>query len=229
MDNLQKTQEFFNKWSGYHHLINGLDTFRFMAEALQGEIHGKVLDIGNGGVFNYDVECADELVVVDLAEELVRKQDWPPHMTFKWGDATALPVEGNLFDTCLLQHLIHHLAEANFAITRRRVQVSIQETFRVLKPGGKLVILESCLPKLWEVAERMVFPAFRLFLERIHHPMVFQWNWNTLARFVRGAGFIDVGLTRVRLGRWGIQLGRRWPTALSPTRAYKIVAYKPQH
>lgn len=227
MDNIKKTEDFFNRWKEYHQIVAELDSYKFIAVVLQDEIRGHVLDVGNGGVFNYDVSKADKIVVVDIAEELVNRKDGPPNVTFKWGDATKLPIESGTFDTVLLQLLLHHLAENNIATTRARTCAAIGEAYRVLKPGGRLVILESCLPKPVEIAEKILFPVFRMFVKAINHPIVFQWNWNSLAGFTRAAGFSQVELTRVSLGRWVIQLGHKWPTALTPIRIYKIVAHKP--
>ena len=123
--------------------------------------------------------------------------------------------------------LLHHLAEKSFAVTRERTQKAIREAYRALKPGGKLVLMESCLPAAWEWAERLLFPLFRFVVGRMGHPIVFQWNWNRLAAFAREAGFERVDVTRVPRGKWIIQLGHRWPTALTPVRMCKIVAHKP--
>jgi ubiquinone/menaquinone biosynthesis C-methylase UbiE len=227
MRNVRATQEFFNKWFDYHKLVGELDTYRYTAEALRDELHGRVVDVGSGGVLNYDVAQLEQVVIVDIAEELSRKKNWPPNVLFKWGDAVDLPLESNQFDAVLLQLILHHLAEDSFAVTCERNQRAIEEAARVLKPGGRLVIIESCLPKLWERAEQLLFPTFRFFLRCIHHPLVFQWNWNTLAEFTREAGFTEVQLTRIPQGRWVIQLGRKWPTALTPIQLYKLVATKP--
>jgi SAM-dependent methyltransferase len=227
LDNSRKNQEFFNQWDDYHSLVEELDTYKRTAAALQGEVRGRVLDVGNGGVFNYDTSVADSVVAVDIAEELVQKQDWAPNVSFRWGDATRLPVQDNEFDTCVLQLLIHHLAEKDYAETERRTRACIAESYRALAPGGRLVILESCLPKPVEVVERLTLPLFRRFLDRIDHPIVFQWHWRSLARFVRAAGFEQVELIEVPLGKLVIQLGRKWPTALTPIRVYKIIGHKP--
>jgi SAM-dependent methyltransferase len=226
--NVRSTQDFFNKWTEYHKLVGELDTYVFTADALRGELGGRVVDIGGGGVFNYDVARLEQVVVVDIAEELACHTDWPPNVLFKWGDAVDLPLESGQFDTVLLQLILHHLAEDSFAATRDRNHRAIAAAARVLKPGGRLVIIESCLPKIWEQAERLLFPAFRFFLRRINHPLVFQWNWNTLAGFTREAGFEDLRLTRVPQGRWVIQLRHKWPTALTPIQLYKLVATKPR-
>ena len=207
-------------------MVESIDSYRLISRALNEEISGDVLDVGNGGVFNYDVGQATRIVVVDIASELSQRTDWPPNAEFRWGGATELPVEDGSFDTCLLQLIVHHLAETSYSVTRRRSRAAIQEAFRAVRPGGKVVVLESCLPAAWEQAERCLFPAFRFVLQRINHPLVFQWSAASLVAFMQQTGLERVRNQNVPLGRWVIQLGVKWPTALTPVRVHKIVGYK---
>lgn len=227
MENRDKTQSFFNEWDEYHKLIADLDSYRYPALALRGEIRGRMLDIGNGGIFNYDTTQASEIVVVDVAKDLMNGKNWPANATFTWGDAVHLPVEPDTFDTALLQFLMHHLAEHSYAETRQRTRTAVEQAFRALKPGGRLLIVESCLPLFWEKVQEFGYPMIAWIMHRLKHPLVFQWNWNTLAGFAREAGFVNVELTRISLGRWVIQLGRKWPRFLTPIQLYKITAQKP--
>lgn len=227
MSNIQRTQQFFDKWADYGCLVSGLDTYKLIAEALRGEIQGRVLDVGNGGVFNYDVASAKEIVAVDIATKPAATGDFPVPVEFRWGDAVKLPVESDSFDTVIIQSVIHHLAESTYSLSRERAAKAIAEAFRALKPGGRLVIMEPCLPVFCERIERFSYPVFKWLLQRIGHPYVFQWNSNTIAQFAREAGFQQVQATRIPLGKWVIHLGCQWPAALTVVRAYKFIAVKP--
>jgi ubiquinone/menaquinone biosynthesis C-methylase UbiE len=101
--------------------------------AYLGERPGKILEVccGQGGTAAYLTESAD-FTGVELSSEAVKfaKQHWP-HFTFIEGDASRLDFADNLFDTIIAKEAIEHLIDAEKALS---------EWFRVLKPGGKLVL-----------------------------------------------------------------------------------------
>jgi len=223
----EKTKQYFSEWDNYSQLVDSIDTYRHISQALDGELNGKLLDVGNGGVFNFDISAANEIVALDIAEEIFNGVELPPHVRFQLGDARELPLEENSFDTVSLQMIIHHLADKNYPLTKEQSLKALREAYRVLRPGGRIVVVESCLPKAWEIAERGLYPFFSFFVNQLGHPPVFQWNWDTLGQFLDEVGFREIQPERISLGKWVIQLGVKWPTALTPIRIYKIVAIKP--
>ena len=58
---------------------------------------------------------------------------------FKIGDAENIPYENNQFDCITCAHSFHHYPHKKKAI---------REMFRVLKPNGKLMIIDGCKDRL---------------------------------------------------------------------------------
>jgi SAM-dependent methyltransferase len=218
--------DFFDGWSEYHDMVGSLDTYSNSARALDTELKGRVVDVGSGGVVNYDCSAISELVLVDLSEVTRPGTPLPACARTVLGSAVELPLEEAGYDRVLMQMVVHHLAERDFATTRERVAKALGEAQRVLRPGGRLVILESVMPGVLEYAQRWAFPLTRRVLGWMGHPLVFQWRAETLAKMARQAGFAEVSVTPVPRGRWMIFLGRRMPTILVPVRFAKIVATK---
>lgn len=221
------TASFFDAWRDYQQLVESIDTYGLTTRALAGELRGRVVDVGSGGVVNYSCDEITELVLVDISTEYLNHVALPTGAVSKTGTAVSLPLEDGGYDCLLMQMLVHHLAEGDYSTTRERSQTAFHEAYRVLKPGGKIVVIESVVNRCFELAERVSFPLTRRLLRLIGHPMVLQWTPARLREFAREAGFAEIRSTRIPRGRWMIFLGRRWPTLLVPVNLYKIVAVKP--
>ncbi|MBK8477963.1 MAG: class I SAM-dependent methyltransferase [Opitutaceae bacterium] len=225
--NERHNADYFDSWGGYHALVETIDTYRHTARALEGELHGRTVDVGSGGVINYDCGPITELVLVDIGADQMNQIPLPACATLKIGTAVALPLADAAHDCVLMQMLVHHLAETNFPTTRARVRRAMAEAWRVLRPGGKLVIVESVMSWPLELAQRFGFPLTRRLLHRLKHPLVFQWTGRSLCGFAKAAGFAPIIRTGIPLGKNLIFLGKRRPAMLCPVRLIKIVAIKP--
>jgi len=71
-----------------------------------------------------------------------------PDIQFEEGDAAEMPFQDGYFDSLGITFGIRNLVYANTSATRH-----LSEINRVLRPGGQLVVLESCRPgcPLWKV------------------------------------------------------------------------------
>jgi ubiquinone/menaquinone biosynthesis C-methylase UbiE len=219
--------QFFDKWKDYQQLVESIDTYGLTTRSLAGELRGRVVDVGSGGVVNYSCDDITELVLVDISTDYPNHVALPPSAVLKTGSAVSLPLPDGEYDSLLMQMLVHHLAEADFSTTRARSQTAFREAYRVLKPGGKIVVIESTVHRCFELAEQFSFGLTRRVLGLMGHPMVLQWTSSRLCTFAREAGFTDIRPTRIPRGRWMIFLGHRCPTVLVPVTLYKIVATKP--
>jgi ubiquinone/menaquinone biosynthesis C-methylase UbiE len=227
-DNKDNTKNFFDEWNTYHETIQGIDSWQLYGKAIAKHIKdGVILDIGNGGIFNYDTTKAKHIVALDLSPNIINNAPYTAdNIEYKVGDIIDLKFEDAVYDQAVMDMLIHHLAGNNFAQTKENVLKSFINTYSVLKPGGELIIMESCLPSFFEAAERILFKPFKLFTSLLKHPMVFQWNWYTLEKLLIEAGFKNITLDEVKLGKRIIHLGFKIPTKLSPVKAYLIKAVK---
>ena len=109
------------------------------------------------------------------------------------------------------------------------VRRAIAEAERVLEPGGRLIVAESCVPGWFYPIEKALFrPLTALAKTPLlgGHPAVIQLPFDRLVALV-GERLEVVSAYQVPIGRWTTQFGRRWPTSLTPARAFVVVGRKP--
>jgi SAM-dependent methyltransferase len=108
------------------------------------------------------------------------------------------------------------------------VRLAIAEAERVLRPGGRLIVAESCVPPWFYRVEKVLFrPLVALSRTRLlrGHPPTIQIPFRDLISLV-GERFEVESAYRVPPGRWITQFGYRWPTVLTPARAFVVVGRK---
>jgi SAM-dependent methyltransferase len=227
----EKNTTFFrDRQEDYRGSVNALDTYQNVRAAINVELEGvaRLLDIGNGGTFDYDITLVRELVAVDLFLEDLPDGALPAKVQAKNGSALELPFPDESFDTVLMVMLIHHLIGHSVAESLLNAQRAVAEGLRVLSPGGKLIIVESCVPAWFYRFERMVFaPATKLIGRLLAHPATLQFTPATIASFIEDCG-IKAEVSPIPLGRWVLQYGFRYPSALTPVAPYRFVARKPR-
>jgi demethylmenaquinone methyltransferase/2-methoxy-6-polyprenyl-1,4-benzoquinol methylase len=113
--------------------------------------------------------------------------------------AEAMPLRGDLFDMLSMGFALRHVATLETAFTEYR---------RVLKPGGRLILLEVSRPQaavtrwVMRVYFQRVLPwLIRLATRNPHAPLLMEYYWDTIAECVPHAtilaalqqtGFVDV-------------------------------------
>ena len=143
-----------------------------------------VRDVGSGnGIFAREmVEIVGEsghVCGVDSADAMVNiAQSLCPGGTFLKGEATDLPIEESIYDAVTASQLLCFIPDVDKAIS---------EFFRVLKPGGRLVILDSDWGSLvWNCRNKdLMDQAIAL----LTSPYVDAHTPRTLSRRLTEAGF----------------------------------------
>lgn len=128
LDTQNHVAQFYSKrYSGTGFMYHS----RIVTQMLDGiKPKHKVLDVGCGPGFisqlypNFDIEG------IDISPVMIAKN---PHNA-QVGDAQKLPYKSNTFDRVVCRALLHHLP---------RPELALGEMYRVLKPGGKVAILET--------------------------------------------------------------------------------------
>ena len=226
---VRKNASFFlQELDAYSHGVGTLDTYRFIREAVNESVTGSqsLLDIGNGGVFDYDTSLVGSILAVDLfLEALPENYGCPQNVTLKHGNALALPVSDMSHDAVLMVMLLHHLIGKSVSESIRNIEQAIAEGWRVLAPGGKFVVVESCVPKWFYAFERMVFPITTAILaQTITHPPTLQFPPNQIAAIMARVTGVAPEVQKIRKGKWVLQYGCKWPSALTPVSVWRFIA-----
>jgi SAM-dependent methyltransferase len=220
-----RNEAFFADNAAYTERVASLDTYRFIRERLDAEVAGaqRLLDIGNGGTFDYDPALAGAITAVDLFAEPGAER--PPNVEYVQGDALDLPVEPGGYDTALMVMLFHHLVGASARDLPANVRASLAQAHRALAPGGRLIVVESCVAPWFYAFERVAFGALLALSRRgaIEHPATLQLPPRVIAGLIEER-FGSVEMQRIPVGTLILQFGHRWPTALTPARPWIFTA-----
>lgn len=218
--------EWFNENNHYIKAQAQLESYRHIQKIVEREVRGEgaVLDVGNGGFFNYDTALAEHVTAVDLFLE-----DGPgptPNSTFRKGSFLDLPFADARFDCVLQQNVLHHVTGRSVADNKINMRRCLAEMYRCLKPGGKAVVIESTVGPLFYAFEVVAYrPA--LFLKRGGHPVTFQFTARQILRAAADCGFAIEEFTFVPRGWLLLQFGYRWPSLLTPAKPIKLVLRRP--
>ncbi|WP_084463969.1 ubiquinone/menaquinone biosynthesis methyltransferase [Microtetraspora fusca] len=141
----------FEKIAGYYDRMNFVMTLgrhgqwcREVAARVAPAAGGQLLDLATGtGVIALEAARrypAATVTGVDFSEEMLsRAMAKPGADAVRWqhADAARLPFENESFDGITVGYLLRNVEDLDGVL---------REQYRVLKPGGRIVILETCPP-----------------------------------------------------------------------------------
>lgn len=151
-DNISHRYDFLN-----HFLSMGIDKLwrKKAIKILAKDKPQSILDIATGtGDFAFEAFNGikpQKLVGVDISEGMLSKarikakdRDLDAYISFNYGDSENLQFEDNSFDAAIVAFGVR-----NF----ENLDKGLSEIFRVLKPGGRIVVLEFSKPKTFPVKQ----------------------------------------------------------------------------
>lgn len=205
---------------------------------LDARVAGKaVLDVGNGGIFPYDRTLAASVAVLDISPAMLARV--PSEGVVKIvADARNMDAcADESFDTVIFNLSLHHIAAGTATKTAAGVHQALSEGFRVLRPGGDMIVYEPVIYSALYALERALFRPIRRMLELAGVPMVFLQSRNSLTRHLAsacGLSPMEIVVTAAPVSGWSDPLGGTfpgrilWPVALYPTRFELFRARKPR-
>jgi demethylmenaquinone methyltransferase / 2-methoxy-6-polyprenyl-1,4-benzoquinol methylase len=157
----------FNRIASSYDLLNRLTSFgidviwRKKAIAqLNASEHHKILDVATGTAdvaleIRRQLPTVEHITGLDISSEMlafgrekVAKKGWDKQITLIEGDSEAIPFADNSFDAVTVAFGVR-----NF----ENLALGLQEIHRVLRPGGKLVVLEFSHPTIFPVKQLFNF------------------------------------------------------------------------
>ena len=128
-------------------------SWKALAEALIKVLNYRVvadLGAGEGTLAQLLAQRAEKVIAVDISPKMVAfgqqlaEKNGLANLEFRIGDIEEPPIEDNSLDLAVLSQALHHAA---------RPQRAIDAAFRVLKPGGRLIVLDLLLHTFEEARE----------------------------------------------------------------------------
>ena len=117
-------------------------SWKGLAEALLKVMNYEVvadLGAGEGTLSQLLAQRAKHVIAVDISPKMVEfgtnlaKEHQLPHLEFRLGDIEEVPIATATVDLAILSQALHHAEEPTRALS---------EAFRILRPGGQLLILD---------------------------------------------------------------------------------------
>ena len=220
--------EFFADNEQYKLVQKQLELYRFIALAAAHETeHSRaLLDIGNGGLFEYPITHIPRVVAIDVFVEEDFATRYPQ---VEWRQMSALDMNlDERFDTIIAVNTLHHIVGSTVEGTYTNLDELMKRAARCLDESGKLVIIESTMPQWFVRMYSRVF-AHVLKLWWLKHPPTFQFYFRDIIHAadragleLREAAFIPKTSDFMFLG-WQI---KPW---MAPIRVAKLVFAHPHN
>jgi SAM-dependent methyltransferase len=117
-------------------------SWKALAEALIKVLNYRVvadLGAGEGTLAQLLAQRAEKVIAIDLSPKMVEfgqnlaLQNGLTNLEYRIGDIESPPIEDNSLDLAILSQALHHAEHP---------QRAIDAAFRILKPGGRLIVLD---------------------------------------------------------------------------------------
>ena len=189
----QNVDDTFGDWdpTKFNRDANYQRTIRSFTSAL---INGDVLDVGCGSRIFCDLRRAQSWTGIDISERMLRGIEFVDDIGDKQlfqGDVLDLEFPDHHFDTVTGLFLLHHLGRSSRQQSATRTQRAFSEIFRVLKPGGRFLLVENCRGFLEEPYHCLYSALYPVTRKLFGAELPYFWKTRHYLNFGRAVGFND--------------------------------------
>ncbi len=164
---LLQQQELFSRIAARYDLVNHLMTGwqdkrwrRFAVKTLKLPPSASVLDIGSGAgqiILEIGQKCPDCMcIAADLTLAMMtagQERSFPIQVNWTAADAGYLPFQEGIFDGVISGFLVRNLGD---------IMAGLRSQFRILKPGGRIAVLDTTKPP-----NHFLAPVIRFYMTHI--------------------------------------------------------------
>jgi SAM-dependent methyltransferase len=152
------------------------EIYRLVNQLLEQRASGETLLIGSGPLVHIQTPNVTRIVAMDYSESMLREMCGNARTTPMCADAAALPFDRGTFDTVVLPFIVHHLGQDSIPSTDMTVRRVVSEATRVLRKGGRLIVVDLFMPQYLELIERGLYEIARVILNMYGHPMMYFYS-----------------------------------------------------
>jgi ubiquinone/menaquinone biosynthesis C-methylase UbiE len=158
------------------------------SKLIEGELkpNDQILDIGCGRSIYYSQPEGSSIVAIDPSFSSVRDNNAADIRVC--AGAEKLPVQSNKIDIVVFFYALHHLLGDNKIENRENVKKALVESWRTLRPGGSIFIIETTLNTWSSKVQGLYWNLGRKLLkDRLD---AFMYTKKQIVEFLKSSNFI---------------------------------------
>jgi SAM-dependent methyltransferase len=212
-----REQKHFDRISEKYHKAS--DSWKIIYEQIEERINPLitdrvVLDVGNGGMFAYDLDRPSRILVMDVSVDMLSSIS-DARVTKIVSDARDMcTIENDSVDVIIFVLVLHHISGNNLHESIKTLEGILSEARSKLRPGGHLVVAEALLSPILFRVQKWCFQLTRAILHRLGVSMIFFCTQAILAENIAKVfeiNYQDIETTDLNLEGWLDPLGGCFP------------------
>ncbi|MCR4283774.1 MAG: class I SAM-dependent methyltransferase [Parcubacteria group bacterium] len=239
-------KEFFNQIIDTYRIGNeaNIDLLLNLRNAVSEFIEGDILDIGNGGLINFDIDKAKSVILADIVLDPIKNpkiikgrsiveldEDHKKLFNFVEADVLKMPFADKSFDRVLMFNVAHHLSVESSKDSVLNINYAIDGIKRILRDDGIFLIWETCPSFPIKLAQDAGYNLLFWILKKFNRPLPYFLARKNIKKLLEKKGF---NLILVKEIEWGDKVySPIFPKILAPRwlwnkilRTYLFVAKK---